>query len=198
MLLFWDAVTARFLDSLRLGQGTRLLDVGSGPGTLVRLATSAGIEARGVEPFWPELHPRVVRGYAEELPFPDASFDVATCFSVIEYLADPERSLREVARVLRAGGRAIVAVPDLAAYPGLRRERYRHVTSPRWFGELVARVPELRVAKVRGFGVRYLVPVAKRTVVRLAPRLGPRALAAIYARRFPMAVADITVWTLSR
>ena len=63
---------------------------------------------------------------------------------------------------------------------------------------MVARVPELRVSSVRGFGVRYLVPLAKRTFVPLAPRVGPRALAAIYARAFPMAIADMSVWTLAR
>ena len=41
---------------------------------------------------------------AEELPFPDATFDVAVATLVFCTIADPERALRELRRVLRPGG----------------------------------------------------------------------------------------------
>ncbi len=42
------------------------------------------------------------------LPFPDASFDDATCCVSVDYLTDPIAVFREVARVLRPGGRFVV------------------------------------------------------------------------------------------
>ncbi len=42
------------------------------------------------------------------LPFPDASFDDATCCVSVDYLTDPVAVFREVARVLRPGGRFVV------------------------------------------------------------------------------------------
>jgi SAM-dependent methyltransferase len=43
------------------------------------------------------------------LPFADASFDFALCAVSIQYLTRPVEVLAEVGRVLRAGGRAVVA-----------------------------------------------------------------------------------------
>ena len=54
-------------------------------------------------------------GDAARLPFADGSFDVVVCLEVIEHLPQPEQVLREVNRVLRAGGRAYFSMPFL--YP---------------------------------------------------------------------------------
>jgi len=199
MLPFWDEVSRRFYRQLRAPRGAKMLDLGAGRGTLVRLARADGVDAHGVEPFWPEpIDPHIVRGFAENLPFEDASFDLVTCFSVLESVEDPAQVLREAARVVREDGRLVFAVPELESYPRLNRERYTHVTGSRWFRSWLAHVPQLTVRRATGFGIRFLVPIAKRTIVRAAPRVAPRALAAVYARRFPRSVCDLTIWTLSR
>jgi demethylmenaquinone methyltransferase / 2-methoxy-6-polyprenyl-1,4-benzoquinol methylase len=46
---------------------------------------------------------RLVVGQAEQLPFPDASFDALTFTYLLRYVADPAATLRELARVLRPG-----------------------------------------------------------------------------------------------
>jgi SAM-dependent methyltransferase len=46
------------------------------------------------------------------LPFPDASFDDATCCVSVDYLTAPVAVFREVARVLRPGGRFVVTFSD--------------------------------------------------------------------------------------
>ena len=52
---------------------------------------------------------------AHALPFPDASFDAVVCLEVLEHVRDPARVLREIARILRPGGRAWLSMPFL--YP---------------------------------------------------------------------------------
>lgn len=47
---------------------------------------------------------------AELLDLPDAAFDVVLCALGLMYLPEPERALREMRRVLRPGGRLVVAV----------------------------------------------------------------------------------------
>lgn len=49
------------------------------------------------------------------LPFSNSSFDVVLSTQALEHSADPERALREAARVLRGNGLIIITVPFLAA-----------------------------------------------------------------------------------
>ena len=58
----------------------------------------------------PALADRVVHDLNTDplLPFPDGSFDDATCCVSVDYLTDPVAVFREVARVLRPGGRFVV------------------------------------------------------------------------------------------
>ncbi len=53
----------------------------------------------------------VVRGDATRLPFPDASFDLVMATDVWEHIEDDRTVASEAARVLRPGGRVLVAVP---------------------------------------------------------------------------------------
>lgn len=62
----------------------------------------------------------LVQADAEHLPFRDASFDIAfTAFGAIQFVADSARLMREVARVLRPGGRWVFATthPTRWAFP---------------------------------------------------------------------------------
>jgi 2-polyprenyl-3-methyl-5-hydroxy-6-metoxy-1,4-benzoquinol methylase len=53
---------------------------------------------------------------AQQLPFDDASFDVVCCLEVIEHVADPRACLRELARIVRAGGHVVLTCPS-ARFP---------------------------------------------------------------------------------
>ena len=53
-----------------------------------------------------------VKGDAEELPFEDNSFDVVTCQTVLIHVANPEKALSEMRRVVKKGGIVICAEPN--------------------------------------------------------------------------------------
>lgn len=105
--------------------GEVAVDVGCGTGAEVRrLAELVGPEGRavGVEPHAGLRGVAVERaggttaefvdGDAVSLPFDDASVDVLRCERVFQHLPDPATAAREIARVLRPGGRAVVIDSD--------------------------------------------------------------------------------------
>jgi len=102
-----------------IAAGGSALDVACGSGKLTAaLGRIAGPRGRVVGlDFSPEMlaiarreHPRLefLEGDALNLPFPDGSFDAATIAFGLRNLADPVRGLREMARVVRPGGRTVV------------------------------------------------------------------------------------------
>ncbi|MEA2902692.1 MAG: phosphatidylethanolamine/phosphatidyl-N-methylethanolamine N-methyltransferase [Alphaproteobacteria bacterium] len=113
--------------------GGRILDVGIGTGISL-LDYSQANRIVGVdysEPMLRKAQERVrehklthVEGLAvmdaQQLGFPDASFDAVVAQYVITTVPDPERALDEFARVTRAGGE-IILVNHLGAEAGLRR-----------------------------------------------------------------------------
>lgn len=109
-----------------LAPGERVLDVACGPGLVAFAAAEAlgaegrvvgvDISGRMVDAASARAQERGVtnasfaRMEAEALALPDASFDVALCALGLMYMPHPEQALREMHRVLRRGGRMVVAV----------------------------------------------------------------------------------------
>jgi demethylmenaquinone methyltransferase/2-methoxy-6-polyprenyl-1,4-benzoquinol methylase len=101
------------------GNGTTILDVASGTaGVAIDLASRSGTRVAGLDLTEEMLRrgqacvaaaglgPRIglVAGRAEQLPFPDASFDALTFTYLLRYVDDPQATLAELARVIRPGG----------------------------------------------------------------------------------------------
>ena len=110
----------RFLSTMNLQAGERMLDVACGTGIVARLAApQLGVTGRvtGVD-----LNPGMLavatehvptsgapidwrEGDARALPCADTSYDVVLCQQGLQFFADPSQALREMHRVLRPGGR---------------------------------------------------------------------------------------------
>lgn len=117
-----DRFTDLLIERLRVGPGDRVLDVGCGIGKpAMRLASATGANVLGVtiselqvkqateSARLAELSDRVAFQYADAMamPFDDAAFDAVLAFESINHMDRPT-ALREMARVLRPGGRVVL------------------------------------------------------------------------------------------
>jgi demethylmenaquinone methyltransferase/2-methoxy-6-polyprenyl-1,4-benzoquinol methylase len=161
------------------GDGARVLDVASGTaGVALQLAARTGARVVGVDLTEPMLRegqarvaaarmgPRIalVTGRAEQLPFPDASFDALTFTYLLRYVEDPQATLTELARVVKPGG--TMASLEFCVPPGpLWRaawEVYTRAILPAG-GLLLGGPPWLRVGRFLGPNItghyrRYPLP----------------------------------------
>jgi ubiquinone/menaquinone biosynthesis C-methylase UbiE len=134
----------------RTGTG-RLLDIGCGTGFVISLLADTFDEVHGIDPTRAMLDKvdtspgniMLHAGVAEELPFPDASFDLVTAYSVLHHLADHRPALAEVARVLRPGGVFYVDLePNRAFWQAVDQAERTHGNRTEELDEIVVR--ELR------------------------------------------------------
>lgn len=130
----WEANPPTFVDRRveiilellpRKGPTARLLDVGCLEGSYTRLYADAigtedihGVDvslnaearAKGVQSVEFDLNS------GAPLPFPDADFDVVVCIEALEHIYPTDFTLREIRRVLKPGGTAIIDVPRLDSF----------------------------------------------------------------------------------
>ncbi|MEV4252055.1 methyltransferase domain-containing protein [Spirillospora sp. NPDC049652] len=101
------------LDAADVASGTRVLDVGTGPGVVSREAVRRGasVVAVDADPGMAATARANVPGLdvreavLPELPLPDASFDAVVGNFVINHVSRPDEAVRQFARVLRPGGK---------------------------------------------------------------------------------------------
>lgn len=101
--------------------GGRLLDVGCGRGAVASLLSERFDEVHGVDADEEALATAAERGVGvaradldrEPLPFADGYFDAVVSLDVIEHVLDPATFVRELARVLRPGGKVYLATPNV-------------------------------------------------------------------------------------
>ena len=110
----------------------RILDVGCGTGANLQMLAEFGV-AEGVDVSAEALDfcrarglGKVRQGAAESLPYDDAQFDLVTGLDVVEHLDDDVAGLREMRRVLRPGGRALLFVPAFMFLWGVQDDISHH------------------------------------------------------------------------
>jgi SAM-dependent methyltransferase len=118
----WRAGQERRLNTIarhtRL-DGARILDVGCGVGMYTHQFHSRfSPHVYGIEYEFPRARraaavtPQVVVAANEALPYPTDTFDVLLSHETLEHVADDATAAREIVRVLRPGGRAVIFVPN--------------------------------------------------------------------------------------
>jgi demethylmenaquinone methyltransferase/2-methoxy-6-polyprenyl-1,4-benzoquinol methylase len=160
------------VDAVAPRSGERILDVATGTGmvaaellarcrcTVVGIDQSPQMLAAARARFAGRSDVELVQGEAEALPFADASFDALTFTYLLRYVEDPQRTLAELARVVRPGG-SVASLefgvppwpPARAAwrlYTGIGLPALSALASPAWY-----RVGRFLGPSIRGFYERH-------------------------------------------
>ena len=146
---FWfrgfRAFVAPVLADLAAGRrDLRLIDCGCGTGNNLWLLKAYG-RAYGFD-LTPEgairarrIEPGIVRADIEHIPFADNTFDMATSFDVLQSVPNDVAAVREIGRVLKPGGHAVINVSALELLRADHAEVWREVRryTPASAGRLV-------------------------------------------------------------
>lgn len=114
------------------GTGLKMVDVGCGTGYHLKRYQERGFEITGVDGSEEMLkqarlaNPNIefIQTDVDKIPLPSATYDFALCIEVLRYLPDILPSLKEIKRVLKPGGTALItAAPVFQAnlYPIVNR-----------------------------------------------------------------------------
>ena len=140
----FEALTRRFITP-----DARVLDLGCGRGGVMELFWRDVRLAVGVDADYASLAERRVKlpavcGRGEALPLPAEKFDLAIGLWVLEHLAQPERTLKEIRRALAPGGHFLFLTPN-AQHPLIWANRLswampavQRLLIPRLYGRAVA------------------------------------------------------------
>ena len=128
----------------------RLLDVGTGEGTLLLAAVEKGWQAEGTEIASVMVHHirekfglTVHQGVLEDLDLPPRSFDAIIMNHVLEHVRDPRITLEKIAELLSPDGVVRIEVPNLASLSnrgknfqsrfGLKKNPWKHYSPDHHF-----------------------------------------------------------------
>lgn len=114
---------ARYMNAKPYIKGKRVLDAACGEGYGSQLmhdwgaASIVGVDISDVaiekaKKLFSNQHVKYLVHDVETLPFPDNSFDVVVSLETVEHLSNPEKFLKELHRVLKENGTAIISCPN--------------------------------------------------------------------------------------
>jgi len=113
-------------DSVGLSSGAHVLEIGCGPGVITTALARSGATVWAID----SLREMVERtkalahqagvgsrvfaqvGHVDNVPFPDATFDLVVLIGVSEWLVSLAQPLREIFRVLKPGGRLVISADN--------------------------------------------------------------------------------------
>jgi len=118
----------KYRDTIRYIPNGKGLDIGCGNGKFIRDMNSLGWQFEGVEfnsiavDICSKAGIKVFHGDLHTAAFKDNSFDLISARHVIEHIPDPANIMKEIARILKSGGRLVIKTPNSLAL------------GRRWFG----------------------------------------------------------------
>lgn len=150
-------------------KSSRILEVGVGSGANLRLLRDQGFEhiegvdlsPRAVELCQSKGFSHVVQGDLRALPFSDESYDLLIATDILEHLRDDYAAMKEIERVLRPGGIALITAPAfqfLWSDHDVVADHQRRYTRDRLLD--VARDAGLTAREAYFFNFILLVPIA--------------------------------------
>jgi len=158
----------------------RILDIGCGTGANLEMLSQFGA-AEGVDVSIDALEfcrqrglQNVRQGEAEHLPYEDGSFDLVTALDVVEHLDDDVLGLKEMRRVLRPGGVALMFVPAFMFLWGVQddvshhRRRYTRATL-----QQAVRAAGFEIERFTYANITFLAPILLGRLLMRATGLRP-------------------------
>jgi SAM-dependent methyltransferase len=131
----WRSGQQRRLEMIQKAAGDRvkgtILEDGCGVGEYLQRFSAGAKQAIGLEVEYPrcvDAHQKsaqVICAAGENLPFPDAKFDLVLSHEVLEHVTDDRLAVQEIIRALKPGGRLMLFVPN-RGYPFETHGIYKH------------------------------------------------------------------------
>ncbi len=153
------------------GLGNHILNIGAGVGDDLKVIRDFGvvhvvdIDARALQ--------LIPHGMCQEkrvadildLPYPEKSFDIVTCFDVLEHVKDDARAIHEVLRVLKEGGLMLFTVP---AYQRLYSSHDRVLKHERRYDypDMIGHLSSFKIVYMSYWNCLLSIPVAARRLMR--------------------------------
>jgi SAM-dependent methyltransferase len=156
--------------------GESVLDIGCGTGISIEPLLARGLNVTGIDPsqYMLDLASETLgqkadlyRGFAEDLPFDDNSFNHATFFTTLEFVDDPAKALEEACRV--AKDRVFIGFLNSYALKGIQR-RLQGIFKSTLFNK--ARFYSVWELKALVRSMAGSVPIEWRTVLQLTNAKG--------------------------
>lgn len=149
---------------LGLPADANILDIGTGTGTNLRMLGDLGFtHYQGLDQSEAAVrwcaekgYGRVTTGDVCRLPFADGAFDLVLATDIIEHVDDDVAALREIRRVLKPAGRALITVPAFMALWGIQDEVGQHKRRYR-ARELLTRAEAAGLRIFRKFYFNYIL-----------------------------------------
>jgi SAM-dependent methyltransferase len=122
------------LERAKISHEARILDIGTGTGSTLRMLGERGYSnVTGIDQSDEAIRycalkglGAVAKGDLSDLCFPGDSFDFVFATDVLEHMEDDGQGLREISRVLAPGGHALITVPAFMALWGLQDRQAFH------------------------------------------------------------------------
>ena len=111
----------RFHDLSKYNIKKRILDIGCATGFFLDLAKKNGLDTYGIELSYEayeiakKKHDNIFNGTLEDAKFSDSQFDTITMFDVIEHVLNPDKTIKEVSRIMNKDGILAITTPDFSS-----------------------------------------------------------------------------------